>query len=140
MAVLATRQRAVVRRIQRLAYVDPVVHLPNVRALNRALRDAPWSALCYLRIPGMEMLVKNYGIMLRIQYKQKLSHWLSPLLEPGEDVLSASGNDLALRLNTDRTRSALPHWIAISSNFVSFGMACRCNRRLASVTAMCARQ
>ena len=52
MAVLATRQRAVVRRIQRLAYVDPVVHLPNVRALNRALRDAPWSALCYLRIPG----------------------------------------------------------------------------------------
>ncbi|EFY5976896.1 sensor domain-containing phosphodiesterase, partial [Shigella flexneri] len=67
MAVLATRQRAVVRRIQRLAYVDPVVHLPNVRALNRALRDAPCSALCYLRIPGMEMLVKNYGIMLRIQ-------------------------------------------------------------------------
>ena len=56
-----TRQRAVVRRIQRLAYVDPVVHLPNVRALNRALRDAPWSALCYLRIPGMEMLVKNYA-------------------------------------------------------------------------------
>lgn len=41
MAVLATRQRTVVRRIQRLAYVDPVVHLPNVRALNRALRDAP---------------------------------------------------------------------------------------------------
>ena len=100
MAVLATRQRAVVRRIQRLAYVDPVVHLPNVRALNRALRDAPWSALCYLRIPGMEMLVKNYGIMLRIQYKQKLSHWLSPLLEPGEDVYQLSGNDLALRLNT----------------------------------------
>lgn len=140
MAVLATRQRAVVRRIQRLAYVDPVVHLPNVRALNRALRDAPRSALCYLRIPGMEMLVKNYGIMLRIQYKQKLSHWLSPLLEPGEDVYQLSGNDLALRLNTESHQSALPHWIAISSNFVSFGMACRCNRRLASVTAMCARQ
>lgn len=140
MAVLATRQRAVVRRIQRLAYVDPVVHLPNVRALNRALRDAPRSALCYLRIHGMEMLVKNYGIMLRIQYKQKLSHWLSPLLEPGEDVYQLSGNDLALRLNTESHQSALPHWIAISSNFVSFGMACRCNRRLASVTAMCARQ
>ncbi len=78
-----------------------MVHLPNVRALNRALRDAPWSALCYLRIPGMEMLVKNYGIMLRIQYKQKLSHWLSPLLEPGEDVYQLSGNDLALHLNTE---------------------------------------
>ncbi len=69
MAVLATRQRAVVRRIQRLAYVDPVVHLPNVRALNRALRDAPVCALLFTH-PGMEMLVKNYGIMLRIQYKQ----------------------------------------------------------------------
>lgn len=77
MAVLATRQRAVVRRIQRLAYVDPVVHLPNVRALNRALRDALVCALLFTH-PGMEMLVKNYGIMLRIQYKQKLSHWLSP--------------------------------------------------------------
>lgn len=101
MAVLATRQRAVVRRIQRLAYVDPVVHLPNIRALNRALRDAPWSVLCYLRIPGMEMLVKNYGIMLRIQYKQKISHWLTSLLEPGESVYQLSGNDLALRLNTE---------------------------------------
>lgn len=139
MAVLATRQRAVVRRIQRLAYVDPVVHLPNVRALNRALRDALVCALLFTH-PGMEMLVKNYGIMLRIQYKQKLSHWLSPLLEPGEDVYQLSGNDLALRLNTESHQSALPHWIAISSNFVSFGMACRCNRRLASATAMCARQ
>lgn len=49
----------------------------------------------------MEMLVKNYGIMLRIQYKQKLSHWLTPLLEPGEAVYQLSGNDLALRLNTE---------------------------------------
>lgn len=33
MAVLATRQRAVVRRIQQLAYVEPMgCHLPNVRA------------------------------------------------------------------------------------------------------------
>ncbi len=107
MAVLATRQRAVVRRIQRLAYVDPVVHLPNIRALNRALRDAPWSVLCYLRIPCMEMLVKNYGIMLRIQYKQKISHWLTSLLEPGESVYQLSGNDLALRLNTESHRERI---------------------------------
>ena len=31
----------------------------------------------------------------------KFSHWLSPLLEPGEDVYQLSGNDLALRLNTE---------------------------------------
>ncbi len=80
------REASVVRSIS--GWRCAPVHLPNVRALNRALRDAPWSALCYLRIPGMEMLVKNYGIMLRIQYKQKLSHWLSPLLEPGETFIS----------------------------------------------------
>ncbi len=42
------------------------------------------------------------SVKLRLpQYKQKLSHWLSPLLEPGEDVYQLSGNDLALRLNTE---------------------------------------
>ncbi|HGX3838929.1 TPA: EAL domain-containing protein [Escherichia fergusonii] len=101
MAVLATRQRAVVNRIRRLAYFDPVVHLPNIRSLNRTLASAPWSVICYLRVPGMEMLVKNYGIMLRIQYKQNISHWLAPMLEKDEYVYQLSGNDLALRLNTE---------------------------------------
>lgn len=41
MAVLATRQRAVVNRIRRPAYFDPVVHLPNIRSLNRTLASAP---------------------------------------------------------------------------------------------------
>lgn len=36
MSVLATRQRVVSGRARRLAYLDPVVHLPNLRALNRA--------------------------------------------------------------------------------------------------------
>ncbi|NDO79439.1 sensor domain-containing phosphodiesterase [Citrobacter sp. NCU1] len=101
MAILATRQRIVSSRARRLAYLDPVVHLPNLRALNRALKNAPWSALCYLRVPGMELLIKNYGIMLRIQYKQQLSHWISPLLAQNEHVFQLSGNDLVLRLNTE---------------------------------------
>ncbi|MBW6100204.1 hypothetical protein KZ774_09695 [Escherichia coli] len=37
---------------------------------------------------------------------KKLSHWLSPLLEPGEDVYQLSGNDLALRLNTESHQGA----------------------------------
>lgn len=101
MSVLATRQRLVTRRNHRLAYVDPMVHLPNLRALNRELKKAPWSVLCFLRIPGMELLVKNYGIMLRIQYKQQIAHWIAPLLEQDEYVFQASGNDLILRLNTE---------------------------------------
>jgi hypothetical protein len=49
----------------------------------------------------MELLVKNYGIMLRIQYKQKLSQWITPLLAQDEHVYQLSGNDLVLRFNTE---------------------------------------
>ncbi|HCU0295239.1 TPA: sensor domain-containing phosphodiesterase [Citrobacter sedlakii] len=101
MAVLATRQRVVNSRARRLAFLDPVVHLPNLRALNRALKNAPWSALCFLHVPELEVLVKNYGIMLRIQYKQQLSHWINEKLSPDENVYQMSGPDLLLRLNTE---------------------------------------
>ncbi|MEG1249320.1 MAG: sensor domain-containing phosphodiesterase [Citrobacter sp.] len=101
MSVLATRQRIVSARARRLAYLDPVVHLPNLRSLNRSLKSAPWSALCFLRVPGLELLGKNYGVMLRIQYKQKLSQWITELLAPDESVYQMSGHDLVLRLNTE---------------------------------------
>ncbi len=66
--------------------MDPVVHLPNVRALNRALRDAPGLRFVIF-IPGMEMLVKNY--VHHAEYDtDKTFYWLSPLLEPGEIVLA----------------------------------------------------
>lgn len=58
----------------------------------------------FLGVPGMELLVKNYGIMLRIQYKQKLAQWITPLLEQDEHVYQLSGNDLILRLNTEQHR------------------------------------
>lgn len=45
--------------------------------------------------------MKNYGIMLRIQYKQKLAQWITPLLEQDEHVYQLSGNDLILRFNTE---------------------------------------
>ncbi|MGS9064367.1 sensor domain-containing phosphodiesterase, partial [Salmonella enterica subsp. enterica serovar Infantis] len=76
MSVLATRQRVVSGRARRLAYLDPDVHLPNLRALNRALQNAPWSTICFLHEQGLELLGKNYGVMLRNQYQQKLSHWI----------------------------------------------------------------
>lgn len=100
-AVLATRQRIVARHSHRLAFFDPMVHIPNLRALNRDLKKAPWSVLCFLSVPGMELLVKNYGIMLRIQYKQKLAQWVNPLLKQDEHVYQLSGNDLVLRFNTE---------------------------------------
>jgi EAL domain-containing protein (putative c-di-GMP-specific phosphodiesterase class I)/GGDEF domain-containing protein len=99
-ALLATRQRQLHDRARRVAFLDPIVHMPNLRALCRSLADSPWSVLCLLRIPELELLGRNYGMMLRIQYKQKLSAWLSPILAKGEDVYQLTGYDLAIRLNS----------------------------------------
>lgn len=99
-ALLATRQRRLHDRARRLAFLDPVVHMPNLRALCRSLADSPWSVLCLLRIPELELLGRNYGIMLRILYKQKLSEWLRPVLGEGEGVYLLTGYDLAIRLHS----------------------------------------
>ena len=101
MAMLATRQRAITLHARRLAFLDPVLHMPNLRALNRALSKKPWSALCFLRIPELEVLGRNYGVLLRIQYKQKLAEWLSNYLQPDECAYQLSGHDLVMRLNTE---------------------------------------
>ncbi len=107
MAMLATRQREVNIRARRLAFLDPVVHMPNLRALNRALGKKPWSVLCFLRIPELEVLGRNYGVLLRIQYKQKLAAWLNEYLESDECVYQLSGHDLVLRLNTEMHQSRI---------------------------------
>uniref|UniRef100_A0A8H9YPU5 Sensor domain-containing phosphodiesterase n=1 Tax=Pseudomonas tritici TaxID=2745518 RepID=A0A8H9YPU5_9PSED len=101
MAMLATRQRVIMLRASRLAFLDPVVHMPNLRALSRALTKSPWSALCMLRIPELEVLGRNYGVLLRIQYKQKLAAWINGTLQHNECVYQLSGYDLAVRLNTE---------------------------------------
>jgi len=101
MSMLATRQRAINIRARRLALLDPVVHMPNLRALSRDLAKNPWSALCLLRIPELEVLGRNYGVLLRIQYKQKLAEWINGTLQPNERVYHLTGYDLAVRLNTE---------------------------------------
>lgn len=101
MSMLATRQRAINIRSRRLALLDPVVHMPNLRALSRALAKTPWSALCLLRIPELEVLGRNYGVLLRIQYKQQLAQWINDTLQPDECVYHLTGCDLAVRLNSE---------------------------------------
>lgn len=100
-AVLSTRERNIHARVRRMAFIDPVVQIPNLRALNRAIDAAPWSVVCFLRMPDLEVLGRHYGVTLRINYKQKMAEWLSDVLRPGEDVYQLSGHDLAMRLNTD---------------------------------------
>lgn len=107
MAMLCTRQRQTNERVRRMAFLDPVLHMPNLRALNRKLASAPWSILCLLRIPALDPLGRNYGVMLRIQYKQQLAGWLLPLLQDRECVYELSGYDLAIRLNTESYESRI---------------------------------
>lgn len=101
MSMLATQQRMVHVRARQLAYLDPVLHMPNLRALSRTLAETPWSVICFMRIPELELLGRNYGVMLRIQYKQKLSDWIRSSLEDNENVYHLSGHDLVIRMNTE---------------------------------------
>lgn len=101
MALTATRQRTMHLRGRRLALIDPLSHMPNLRALNRDLGKAPWSVLCFMRIPELELLGRNYGVMLRILYKQQMAAWLRQILLPDELAYQLSGHDLVLRIHTE---------------------------------------
>ena len=100
-AMLATQQRLIYARVRQMAFLDPVVHMPNLRALSRALNGTSWSTLCFLRIPELELLGRHYGVLLRIQYKQMLANHLRTLLQPNEAVYHLAGHDLVFRLNSE---------------------------------------
>ncbi|MFZ3391401.1 EAL domain-containing protein [Buttiauxella gaviniae] len=101
MAVVTTRQRFLHSKARRVAFIDPIVQMPNLRALNRDLSRYPCSALAFLRVPELELLGRNYGVQLRIQYKQQLNEYLHPILTANERVYHLSGHELAVRLNYD---------------------------------------
>lgn len=107
MALLATQQRESHARAQRMAFIDPVVHLPNLWALSRHISATPWSIVCFIRVPELEVLGRNYGMMFRIQYKQALAKWLESQLMSGELVYHLSGHDLAIRLNTEAHKARI---------------------------------
>jgi EAL domain-containing protein (putative c-di-GMP-specific phosphodiesterase class I) len=108
MAMLATQQRIFYARMRRMAFIDPVVRLPNIRALSRELNKSSWSVLCFLRIPELEILARHYGVLLSIQYKQQLAESLSGLLLPGEDVYQMTGHDLVLHLTSEDYQQRIP--------------------------------
>jgi len=99
MAAVTTRQRIFHNKAKRLAYIDPVLQMPNLRALNRDLEQHAWSVIALITIPDLELLGRNYGVMLRIQYKQQLATFLRKELMAKEMVYHLSGSSLVLRLN-----------------------------------------
>lgn len=98
MAAITTRQRRTLARAKAAALNDPVINLPNLRALSIALAESPRSTLCFLTIPELDRLSRIYGLRLRIQYKRNLASHVRPELQPGEDVYQLPGFDLVVRL------------------------------------------
>jgi EAL domain-containing protein (putative c-di-GMP-specific phosphodiesterase class I)/GGDEF domain-containing protein len=99
MASVTTRQRFLHAKAHRAAFTDPIIQMPNLRALNRDIGSHSWSALAFLCIPELELLGRNYGVLLRIQYKQQLGEYLRQILTSDEKIYHLSGHDLVLRLN-----------------------------------------
>lgn len=98
MSAISTRQRRLLEKASRMAITDPVVGLPNVRALSQALSKNAGAVLCFLRIPDLDRLSRTYGLQLRIQYKRSLAAHLKDWLQPSEDIYQLPGFDLVLRL------------------------------------------
>lgn len=101
MALVTTRQRKLHIRARRIAYLDPIIQLPNLRALSRDLSQTPWSVLCLMRMPELDLLGRNYGVLLGIHYKQQIAAWIRDELRSDELVYQLSGDDMVLRLNTE---------------------------------------
>lgn len=98
MSAISTRQRRLLEKASRMALTDPVIGLPNVRALSQTLSKTSGAVLCFLRIPDLDRLSRTYGLQLRIQYKRSLATHLRHWLQPSEDIYQLPGFDLVLRL------------------------------------------
>lgn len=109
MAVISSRQRLIMTKFRAAALKDPVFGLPNLRAFNRDLARYPRSLLCFVRVSDMDVLSRNYGMQLRIQFKQQLAMGLKPLFQPDEKVYHLPGYDLVIRLNCDDIEGKLQH-------------------------------
>lgn len=109
MSTVSSRQRNLLRKSRLVSLLDPIFNLPNLRAFSRDLASYPRSILCFVRVSDMDVLSRNYGMQLRIQFKQKLAMGFEPYLQSGETVYHLPGYDLVLRLNCDTAETKLIH-------------------------------
>lgn len=73
MSAISSRQRRLMQKTRDASLLDPIFGLPNLRAFNRDLSRYPRSLLCFIRVSEMDVLSRNYGMQLRIQFKQQLA-------------------------------------------------------------------
>ncbi len=107
MAEITTHQRAIYDKVRYVAFIDPIVQMPNLRALTRDLNLSSGSTLCLLNFPEMDLLGRNYGVLMRISYKQQLANWLQQSLLEDEKIYHLSNKELVLRLSGESSKTRL---------------------------------
>ncbi len=80
---------------------------------------------------GLGAVGKNYGVMLRIRYKQSSLRWITPMqaLKWGAST-RCQGHDTVLRLNTGGISGVLKRWINILKQFRFIWDGLRYNRTI----------
>ncbi|MBK4715479.1 MULTISPECIES: EAL domain-containing protein [Tenebrionibacter/Tenebrionicola group] len=99
MAEMTTHQRTIYEKVRNAAFIDPVVQMPNLRALTRDLNFYSSSTLCLLNFSELDLLGQNYGVLMRVSYKQQLANGLQRSLQNGESLYHLSNKELVLRLS-----------------------------------------
>ncbi|MDR3430569.1 MAG: EAL domain-containing protein [Rouxiella aceris] len=107
MSAISSRERILMRKVSIASLLDPVFRLANLRAFNRDIEKYSRSVLCFVRVAEMDILSKNYGMRLRIQFKQQLVMGLQPYLQPEEGIYHLPAYDLVLRLNHENIEQRL---------------------------------
>lgn len=107
MAEITTHQRTIYEKVRKVAFIDPIVQMPNLRALTRDLSLYSGSTLCLLNFPELDLLGRNYGVLMRISYKQQLANWLKQSLEDSEQFYHLSSTELVLRLSGEVSSARL---------------------------------
>jgi EAL domain-containing protein (putative c-di-GMP-specific phosphodiesterase class I)/GGDEF domain-containing protein len=117
MATVTSRQRDLSEKTSKASLLDPVLVLPNLRALQRDLAHYPRSIICFIRIPELDMLSRNYGMQWRIEFKQRLASTLRQHLGGTEDIYHLPGYDLVLRIECDQAEERVNDLYKITQSF-----------------------
>ncbi len=96
------------RKLQSMAMTDPLLHIPNMRALEQELPQAGNAdTLCFVSVSGLERLEKLYGPAFRLDVARRLAIALQSRLQKRESVYQIPGCYALFTLHGDNIRRRL---------------------------------
>lgn len=113
MTDIYSRGERIKQRWRDRAEEDPLTGLPNLRALEGHLRQAPKVIISSLRIENLDFLSRHYGMMMRVECKRQIARRLQPLLDPQDRVFQLPGSELLLVLQGPEPSARLNHLVAM---------------------------